>query len=82
MDEKNEEFGPEGEQPPEEPGLFGRMNNWFLLIYAFACFLMASSLVGILYLNGNVVLSVILPGVFGYGLAAVALDLIAGGGTP
>lgn len=42
------------------------MNNWFLLIYAFACFLMASSLVGILYLNGNVVLSVILPGIFGY----------------
>ena len=49
-----------------EPGLFGRMNNWFLLIYAFACFLMASSLIGILYLNGNVVLSVILPGIFGY----------------
>jgi len=42
------------------------MNNWFLLIYAFACYLMASSLVGLLYLNGNVVLSVILPGLFGY----------------
>ena len=42
------------------------MNNWFLLIYAFACYLMASSLMGILYLNGNVVLSVILPGIFGY----------------
>ena len=42
------------------------MNNWFLLIYAFACFMMASSLVGILYLNGNVVLSVILPAIFGY----------------
>ncbi len=66
MDEKNEEFGPDGEEPGVEPGLFGRMNNWFLLIYAFACFMMASSLVGILYLNGNVVLSVILPGIFGY----------------
>ena len=42
------------------------MNNWFLLIYAFACFLMASSLVGLLYLNGNVVLSVILPAFLGY----------------
>jgi membrane protease YdiL (CAAX protease family) len=66
VDEKNEEFGPDGEEPAVEPGLFGRMNNWFLLIYAFACFMMASSLVGILYLNGNVVLSVILPGIFGY----------------
>jgi membrane protease YdiL (CAAX protease family) len=66
VDEKNEEFGPDGEEPTVEPGLFGRMNNWFLLIYAFACFMMASSLIGILYLNGNVVLSVILPGIFGY----------------
>ena len=66
MDEQNEEYGPEGEEPQVEPGLFGRMNNWFLLIYAFACFMMASSLVGILYLNGNVVLSVILPAIFGY----------------
>ncbi len=66
MEEKNEEYGPEGEGPAGEPGLFGRMNNWFLLIYAFACFLMASSLLGILYLNGNVVLSVILPGILGY----------------
>ncbi len=66
MKERNEEHGPRGEGPTGEPGLFGRMNNWFLLIYAFACFLMASSLVGILYLNGNVVLSVILPGILGY----------------
>ena len=64
MDEKNEEIN---------PGLFGRMNNWFLLIYAFACFMMASSLVGILYLNGNVVLSVILPGIFGYILPLVII---------
>jgi membrane protease YdiL (CAAX protease family) len=67
--ENDGRYGP-GPQEPEgggpEPGLFGRMNNWFLLLYAFACFLMASSLVGILYLNGNVVLSVILPPVFGY----------------
>jgi membrane protease YdiL (CAAX protease family) len=57
---------PQPEGPQEEPGLFGRMNNWFLLIYALACYLMASSLMGIFYLNGNVVLSVIVPGVFGY----------------
>jgi membrane protease YdiL (CAAX protease family) len=66
VEEQNEEYGPEGEEPQVEPGLFDSMNNWFLLIYAFACFMMASSLVGILYLNGNVVLSVILPAIFGY----------------
>lgn len=66
MEERNKEHGPEGKEPAGEPGLFGRMNNWILLIYAFACYLMASSLLGILYLNGNVVLSVILPGIFGY----------------
>ncbi len=66
MEERNKEYGPEGEEPAGEPGLFGRMNNWILLVYAFACYLMASSLLGILYLNGNVVLSVILPGIFGY----------------
>jgi membrane protease YdiL (CAAX protease family) len=63
----------DGQEPLQEPGLFGRMNNWFLLIYAFACFLMASSLVGILYLNGNVVLSVILPSIFGYILPLVII---------
>ncbi len=66
MEERNEEYGPEGKGSAGEPGLFGRMNNWLLLVYAFACYLMASSLAGILYLNGNVVLSVILPGIFGY----------------
>jgi membrane protease YdiL (CAAX protease family) len=71
--ENNEEYGPEGEGPAGEPGLFGRMNNWFLLIYAFACYLMASSLVGLLYLNGNVVLSVILPGIVGYILPMVII---------
>lgn len=63
----------DGQEPQREPGLFGRMNNWFLLIYAFACFLMATSLVGILYLNGNVVMSVILPGIFGYILPLLIL---------
>ncbi len=66
MEENNEEYGPVEKGPSGEPGLFGRMNNWFLLIYAFACYLMASSLVGLLYLNGNAVLSVILPGILGY----------------
>ncbi len=73
MDERNETQNPGGEDSPVDPGLFGRMNNWMLLIYAFACFLMASSLVGILYLNGNVVLSVILPAVFGYILPLLIL---------
>jgi membrane protease YdiL (CAAX protease family) len=68
VEERENRYGPEGEEPGEGPGpsLFGRMNNWFLLIYAFACYLMSASLSGILYLGGNVVLSVILPGIFGY----------------
>ena len=73
MEERNENTGPDGKEPALEPGLFGRMNNWFLLLYAFACYMMASSLVGILYLNGNVVLSVILPGIFGYILPLVII---------
>ncbi|MDD3642876.1 MAG: type II CAAX endopeptidase family protein [Candidatus Krumholzibacteria bacterium] len=55
-----------GGGPPIEPGLFGRANNYFLLIYAFACYLMASSLSGLLYLGGRVTLSVILPALIGY----------------
>jgi membrane protease YdiL (CAAX protease family) len=66
VDEWNDQNSPEDEHPDGSSGLFGRMNNWLLLIYAIACFMMASSLVGILYLNGNVVLSVILPGIVGY----------------
>ena len=73
MEDRNEYDGPEGEEPAVEPGLFDRMNNWFLLLYAFACYMMASSLVGILYLNGNVVLSVILPAIFGYMLPLVII---------
>lgn len=55
-----------GGGPEIEPGLFGRTNNYFLLIYAFACYLMASSLSGLLYLGGRATLSVIVPAVVGY----------------
>jgi hypothetical protein len=55
-----------GGGPEIEPGLFGRVNNYFLLIYAFACYLMASSLSGLLYLGGRVTLSVMVPAVIGY----------------
>jgi membrane protease YdiL (CAAX protease family) len=73
VEEKNEGYGPGEEGPAGEPGLFGRMNNYFLLIYALACYLMATSLMGLLYLNGNVVLSVILPGLIGYVLPLIII---------
>lgn len=59
--------------PGDDPGLFGRVNNYFLLIYACACFMMASSLSGLLYLGGNIVLSVIIPGAVGYILPLLVL---------
>lgn len=55
-----------GGEPPIDPGLFGRVNNYFLLIYAFACYLMASSLSGLLYLGGRATLSVVIPALVGY----------------
>jgi len=65
--------------PPEPPEhvparLEDLANNYLLLIFAFACYLMATSVAGLLYLAGNVALSVILPGIVGY---VVPLAVIA-----
>jgi membrane protease YdiL (CAAX protease family) len=64
---------PEQNDFPVDPGLTGRANNYFLLIYAFACYLMAASIAGILYLGGNIILSVIVPGIAGYFLPLLVL---------
>jgi hypothetical protein len=45
-------------------GIFGRINNYLLLVYALACLLMNYSLAGLLYFNGRIVLSLVLPGIF------------------
>lgn len=43
--------------------LFERVNNYLLLLYACACLLMNFSLAGLLYIRGNIVLSLMLPGI-------------------
>jgi membrane protease YdiL (CAAX protease family) len=47
--------------PP--PGLFDRVNNYLLLVYAGACLLMHYSLAGLLYFKGMISLSLSLPGI-------------------
>jgi membrane protease YdiL (CAAX protease family) len=53
--------------PPEPPlpflGLFDRVNNYFLLLYAAACLFMNYAISGMLYLKGLVALSLSLPGI-------------------
>jgi len=48
--------------PP--PGLFDRVNNYLLLVYAGSCLLMNYSLAGLLYFKGMIPLSLSLPGIF------------------
>jgi membrane protease YdiL (CAAX protease family) len=50
--------------PPGPPsGLFDRVNNYILLVYAAACLLMDYSLAGLLYFEGMIPLSLSLPGI-------------------
>ncbi len=51
-------------EPETDPGLgiFERLNNYLLLLYAGACLLMYFSLSGLLYLSGAVALSLAVPG--------------------
>jgi membrane protease YdiL (CAAX protease family) len=46
-----------------DPGIFCRLNNYLLLLYAGACLLMYYSLAGLLYLGGAYLLSLSLPGI-------------------
>jgi membrane protease YdiL (CAAX protease family) len=58
--------GPGGPAAGPEAGIFDRINNYLLLVYAFACLLMNYSLAGLLYFNFNTMtfLSLALPGIF------------------
>ncbi len=58
--------GPPGTPEHSSARLEGRANNYLLLIFAFACYLMSTSVAGLLYLADSVVLSLILPGIVGY----------------
>jgi membrane protease YdiL (CAAX protease family) len=51
-------------EPEMDPGLgiFERLNNYLLLLYAGACLLMYFSLSGLLYLSGAIALSLTIPG--------------------
>jgi membrane protease YdiL (CAAX protease family) len=51
-------------EPIRDPdlGIFDRLNNYLLLLYAGACLLMYFSLSGLLYLSGAIALSLSIPG--------------------
>jgi membrane protease YdiL (CAAX protease family) len=56
--------GPKQERVGPPPGLFERVNNYLLLVYAGACLLMHYSLSGLFYIKGMIALSLSLPGIF------------------
>jgi membrane protease YdiL (CAAX protease family) len=55
---------PSGGPPGFPPGIFDRINNYLLLVYAFACLLMNYSLAGLFYFNKMIFLTLALPGIF------------------
>ncbi|MDD4857318.1 MAG: type II CAAX endopeptidase family protein [Candidatus Krumholzibacteria bacterium] len=56
--------GPKQEPVGPPPGLFERVNNYLLLVYAGACLLMHYSLAGLFYIKGMIALALSLPGIF------------------
>lgn len=61
--ERHADNGPPGSGPAT--GIFDRLNNYLLLLYAGACLLMYYSLAGFLFLGGLTLLSLSLPGLMG-----------------
>lgn len=60
------EFEPDFEPTEPVPDILGRVNNYLLLVYATACFLMYFSLLGILIFSERIVLSLSLPGIVAF----------------
>jgi len=54
---------PDDEHHPQRFGVFERVNNYLLLLYAGACLIMNYSLGGLLYLRGMLILSLSVPGI-------------------
>ncbi|MBN1164065.1 MAG: CPBP family intramembrane metalloprotease [Candidatus Krumholzibacteriota bacterium] len=66
MSDEENRFQSNGNLPPSGSIIFDYLNNYFLLFFALACYLVFSSLVGLLYQNGNIVLSITLPSAAGF----------------
>ncbi|MCK4235653.1 MAG: CPBP family intramembrane metalloprotease [Candidatus Krumholzibacteria bacterium] len=66
MEKQTDRYGPETEPQAPAPGIFGRVNNYLLLFYSLACFLMYYSVSGLLILQGWLILSLSLPGIVAF----------------
>jgi membrane protease YdiL (CAAX protease family) len=66
VEQQHDNFDQEVEPQPPQFGIFDRINNYILLIYALACFMMYYSISGLLYLKGLFLLSLSLPGVVAF----------------
>lgn len=66
----------EHDQNPDGPtlGIFDRVNNYLLLLYAVACFFMYFSVSGLLILRGNLILSLIVPGIVAFIIPMILLS--------
>lgn len=69
-DQNTYEHGPE--EP--EPGLLDRVNNYLLLLYGLACFFMYFSVSGLLIIGGNLILSLIVPGIIAFIIPMILLS--------
>jgi membrane protease YdiL (CAAX protease family) len=56
----------ENKLPDSTPSMFSRINNYLLLSYSLTCFLIYYSLSAILYLNNQIILTLILPGLLAF----------------
>lgn len=66
MEHQVDQFEPDTEPEEPAPGIFDRFNNYFLLFYALACFLMYYSISGLLILRGSLILSLSIPGIIAF----------------
>ncbi|HUV37100.1 MAG TPA: type II CAAX endopeptidase family protein [Patescibacteria group bacterium] len=73
------EYLPEQNECDQDPGgpalgIFDRVNNYLLLIYAVACFFMYFSISGLLILRGSIILSLIVPGIIAFIIPMILLS--------
>lgn len=74
VEHEPEQHEPDSEPMEPAPDIFGRVNNYLLLVYAAACFLMYFSLAGILVVGKNIILSLTLPGIIAFILPLFVLS--------
>jgi membrane protease YdiL (CAAX protease family) len=56
----------ENKPPDSTPSMFKRVNNYLLLSYSVTCFLIYYSVSALLYLNNQIILAIILPGLLAF----------------